>query len=355
MEKAGMEALLVFSKQWKAEMIHYVSNYRMFGANAWCLIPYERDPVLYLSEGGDYQRAVAESWISDIRVVDPLNPFLPIHDCKAINGTIGISGLEIIGIEAYKEVSAVLSDRFVNAYWLIDQAARTKTEWEIELVKRGGELADMGFKAELASVHAGIKEYELAAEVNYELLANGADDNFQMFSAGKELDCMHVPRDNVLNEGDFILAEITPYIGSMNYAAQLCRTAKIGEATRFEKEKYTMLATALEEALQIMKPGLPIKEIAKKQNAIIGAAGYEKYCYPPFMRSRGHNFGMGQYELTEDNEDILTAGMAMVVHPNQFIPGVGYLACGETVYVTDNGVVRVNAMPPRIYEVEVAL
>ena len=119
-----------------------------------------------------------------------------------------------------------------------------------------------------------------------------------------------------------------------------------------QKEKYCLLTEALEEALRIMKPGLPISEIAKKQNGIIGAGGYEKYCHPPFMRSRGHNFGLGQIDLTEDAEGVLLPGMAMVVHPNQYIPETGYLACGETVYVTETGIIRVNATPAVLYEVE---
>jgi len=355
MEEAGLSALLVYSKQWKAEVIHYVSNYRMLGEYAYCLIPIDAEPILYIAEPGDMQRAVSESWVKDIQVIAAEDPYLPIGDCMRFKGKIGVVGTENMDSSAYRTIADTLGDRATNAYSLVDNAAKTKSEWELKHIEIGGKLADMGFRAELAAARIGIKEFELAAEINYEMLANGADDNFQMFSAGKNLDCMHTPRENMLEEGDLILAEITPCIGSMNYASQLCRTTKVGTVTALEVEKYGLLATALEESLSIMKPGLPIREIALKQNEIIGAAGYEKYCHPPFMRVRGHNFGLGLIELTEDVEGVLLPGMAMVVHPNQYIPEIGYLACGETVYVTDTGIMRVNAMPAKLYEVEVSI
>ena len=350
MEEAGLNALLVYSKQWKAEVIHYVSNYRMLGPYSWCLVPLEGEPVLYLSEPLDERRAKAESWISNVRVIEEGNAFAPVQDCGLISGSIGVVGLEIMGAPVYRAVSEGLGDRLVNAFPLLDQAAKIKSEWELEHIIIGGKLGDMGFLAELAAAKPGIKEYELAAELNYEMIRNGADDNFQMFSFGRKLDCMHVPRENALQEGDLILAEITPYIGSMNYATQLCRTAKSGEVVKIEKEKYGLLAEALEEALAVMRPGVPMREVAAVMNRIIGGAGYEKYCHPPFMRSRGHSFGLGQIDLTEDNEELLAPGMAMVVHPNQMIPEVGYLACGETVYVTETGIVRVSGLPPKLYE-----
>jgi Xaa-Pro aminopeptidase len=352
MENDGISVLLVYSKQWKAEAIHYVSNYRMLGASAIFVMPIEGDPALFVAEPGDVVRAGCEGWVADVRPFQPENPAEAIELAASVPGKIGVAGLEIMGTPVYRLLCEKAGARVVNALSLLDDAAKIKSEWELQHLKLGGQLADLGFMAELAAARPGIKEYELAAEMNSAMLAAGADDNFQMFSAGTSLDCMHVPRDNAVQHGDLILAEITPYVGSFNYAAQLCRTVKTGRATSLEKEKYGILVTALEEALAMIRPGLQIKEIALKQNAIISAAGYEKYCHPPYMRSRGHNFGLGQFELTDDNEEYLCPGMAMVVHPNQLIPEIGYLACGETIYITENGICRVNKMPAKLYETE---
>ena len=354
MGEYGLSSLLVFSRQWKSECIHYVSNYKLIGPEAFAVIPLDAEPVLFISEAGDIDRAKNEGWIDEVRILCGECDDSPIELAGAYGNKSGIVGLEIMNARQYGALEKHIGGGIVNALPLVDAASKIKSPWERELMRFGGGLADLGFRAELAAARPGLREFELAAEINCSMMAAGADDNFQMFSAGKNLDCMHVPRDNITLEGDLLLAEITPFVGSFNYAVQLCRTVKIGGASQLEKEKYGILVEALEESLKLVKPGVKIKEIALKMNSIIGAAGYEKYCHPPYMRSRGHNFGLGQFELTDDNDDILRPGMAMVVHPNQMIPEIGYLACGETVIVTETGSERLSKLPPKLYETEVS-
>jgi hypothetical protein len=68
------------------------------------------------------------------------------------------------------------------------------------------------------------------------------------------------------------------------------------------------------------------------------------------MRSRGHNFGLGLINLSEDNEEILHGDTILVVHPNQMIPEVGYLVCGVTVRFTKDGVERLSSLSTEMYE-----
>jgi Xaa-Pro aminopeptidase len=230
MEHDGISVLLLYSKQWKAECVHYVSNYRMLGRSAFVVLPLEGEPTLYVSEPGDLVRAASEGWILDVHSIPTGDPTAPISKAASFTGTIGVVGLEIMGMQMYRSLQEIAGERIVNALSLLDEAAKIKSKWELQLLTFGGQLSDIGFAAELAVARPGIKEYELAAELNYAMLTAGADDNFQMFSAGVNLDCMHVPRDNAVQPGDLILAEITPYVGSFNYAAQLCRTVKVGQA-----------------------------------------------------------------------------------------------------------------------------
>jgi Xaa-Pro dipeptidase len=88
-------------------------------------------------------------------------------------------------------------------------------------------------------------------------------------------------------------------------------------------------------------------------NQVIGEAGYGTYCGPPYMRSRGHGFGVGSIapgaELTDKMQTLLERHQVVAVHPNQYIPETGYLACGETVLVTDTGVERLSETETKLY------
>ena len=197
----------------------------------------------------------------------------------------------------------------------------------------------------------GISEYEMVAEIEHAMRRGGADDNFQMIGMGVNLPSMNLATDNTLKMGDLVETEITPMIGSITYATQLCRTVKMGLASDLEREKFQLLCEALEYALSKMKAGIMAKDPCIWQNEVIGGAGYEKYCHPPYMRSRGHSFGLGAIDLNEDNELILESGMTMVVHPNQTIPEIGYLVLGDTIIVKENGIERLNTSPAKLFEI----
>lgn len=352
MEKEGLDVLIVYSPQWKLELMHYVSNYRILGQDACLVLPLNDEPTLYISEVWDLKRAQEESWVKEI--IPAPNGMLRIAGIEAckVGKRIGVVGVEQISQDKYKDlVTGLNGTKFTNEWSLVDKLAMIKTPWEVEILRKCANLADEGFLAELRAIRAGISEYELVAEIEYAMKSRGADDNFQMVGIGRNLTGMNIARECRMVDGDLALTEITPHIGCNSYATQLCRTVKLGPATKVEKEKYNLLLEALEESLKIMKPGVKAGDVARKQNEIIGKAGYQKYCQPPYMRSRGHNFGLGQLELAEENDLELRSNMIMVVHPNQFIPETGYLACGETILITESGIDRLNRVPAKLYEV----
>jgi len=57
------------------------------------------------------------------------------------------------------------------------------------------------------------------------------------------------------------------------------------------------------------------------------------------------NFHIQDEEIDADTHVPLPAGQAVVVHPNQYLPETGYLACGETVLVTADGCEPLGSRP----------
>lgn len=352
MEKAGLDALVVYSPQWKVEYIHYTANFKVLGKDAAMLIPISGSPVLYLSQPWDIARAQAESWVENI-VIDPVDMMSSVGADAAKHGKyIGVAGIELMSGVQYNQMEAKLSGcTITNQFKLLDSCALVKTEWELEIIRKCATLADDGYKALLNTMHVGMYEYEAVAEMEYAMRVGGADDDFQMIGMGEKLPSMNLATENRLKMGDLVEVEITPMIGSITYATQLCKTVKMGPATDVEKEKFGLLVEALDYALSKMKAGIRAADPCLWQNEIIGAAGYEKYCHPPYMRSRGHNFGLGSIDISAGNEMILEPGMVMVVHPNQQIPECGYLVLGETVIVTPLGIERLSKIPSALAEI----
>ena len=353
MSNENLDALVVYGGVWKTEAIHYVANLRVQDRDACVVIPYSGEPTLFISSKWDFARTRKESWIERIEIVHN-HMMTAVGEVVAECGrSIGVVGSEQMPNIYYDDMKSVIGDRTIsNATMLLNNIAMIKTPWELDIIRKCAELADAGFIAEIECLHEGATEFEIIAELEYAMRKRGADDNFQMIGVGIDLPSMHFATEKTLKFGDLVLTEISPYIGCASYTTQLCKTVKFGKASVLEKETYKMLCDALEYSLDNLKPGSKAKDICLSLNEVIGAAGYEKYCWPPYMRSRGHNFGLGTIELSSDNEMLLEPNMVMVVHPNQYIPEMGYCACGDTIITTENGSYeRLSKVPKYLVEV----
>jgi Xaa-Pro dipeptidase len=106
--------------------------------------------------------------------------------------------------------------------------------------------------------------------------------------------------------------------------------------------------------IETIRPGIPMSEVCAGVDRVLAAAGYGEYCVPPYMRRRGHGFGTGSIspgDVAVDNLTILEEGMIFIVHPNQFIPEVGYLLCGEPVRVTATGVETLSRSTAQLHSI----
>ena len=184
------------------------------------------------------------------------------------------------------------------------------------------------------------------------MLSAWADDVFLLLSSGCHNREMHEPTDRRLRRGDIVIGEITP--GCNGQFIQLCRTVVLGKAGSVLSEKYDVLTRALAESLGEIRAGVPASNITIAMNRVISDAGYAKYCNPPYMRSRGHGFALGSIapggEIDDKMKVNLERHQVLAVHPNQYIPETGYLACGETILVTETGVERLSATETKLYE-----
>lgn len=351
MARSNFGGLLVFSNQLKTEPLHYVSNHTLLGERAFCYLPIEDQPILFISEAWNQERAATESTLKEVRTLgnDWSKEIAAV--CKSCKGRLGIAGRELLGRLDIAALESALGYETVSASRFLEDLATIKSPYELTLIREAARMADAGFNRALEVIREGLTDYALGAEIDYAMREMGATDNFQMLAVGKAISGMLLPYGKKVEPEDLLLFEITPANGSVTYTAQLCRTAIFGiPPAGLLQEKYAILIEALEESLKAIKPGVRISEVARIQNQIIGKAGYSEYCQPPYMRARGHGFGLGRIDVDEDATLKFAAGMSLVVHPNQFIPETGYLALGEQVIVTGSGIERLSQTKSKIHE-----
>ena len=220
----------------------------------------------------------------------------------------------------------------------IAAATAAKTDDEIAAARRATEIAELGYKRLLDITRPGLRECDLAIDLNLYMRGLGANDSFLMLNCGPRQDAVMPSSERRIEAGDLLLCELSPSVRGQ--FTQICRTVSIGAAARLTQEKYPLLVAAMNEGIARVKPGARLGDICSAIDDNLSAQGYAQYSRPPFIRRRGHGLASGSTapgDVSVDNETILAPGMLFMVHPNQFLPETGYMMCGEPVLVTATG------------------
>jgi len=332
-----------------ASYLQYVAGFRPIGPHAAAVLS-RRGAVSLVVPAWDVDRVRRRTWIDDVRGCDAFAPTLA-NACRTlgISGRIGLAGGDQMAHAMYASLSP--PSAFEPADDIVEAMAADKPPEEVALIRRVAAIADVGFLAFREATRVGVREYELVAETEYAMRQAGADDNFILIGSGPHNDAMRAPTDRRLEAGDIVIGEITPVVGGQ--FIQLCRTISIGPPPQVLVEKYDLLLRAYRAAVSRLIVGAPASVVASTINAMLADAGYREYCYPPYMRTRGHGFGVGSVMpgmvIDEDTTHLLGEYQVIVVHPNQYLPETGYLACGETFLVTSDGSERLSRTDTRLY------
>lgn len=358
MKEEGLSAMLFYStgqlSMLEVNPVLWISGVLPMGPNTGVLLTGSGDATMVISLPWDQGRVQERTWIRDVRVTDRfVDTVRELVAEKGLIGELGIVGWTFMPAAVYKGLGKVLSGRLKVADSILSSLARLPEREALPALERAAQIADLGFSAILEKAKVGMPEHELAAEVEYAMRSQGAEDNFGMVTASDHGHCAHPPSDRKMSPGDIIIAEITPAIEG--HFVQLCRTAVLGPASALLREKFAIVEEAMAKSLDRVRPGRKVGEISQVMNEVFAAYGYEKYCRPPYMRVRGHGLGLWSIpfaEIVDENEAIIEPGMSFVVHPNQYLPETGYLMLGDTVWVEADGPRCLTQTPMRLFTIE---
>ena len=340
MDADGLEAIIALSNadhhvDW-GDSVALISGVKPLGPSLSVL---EKDggTRLVVSPDWDVERARTHAHAAKVEGVSDLGAALP----NLLNGLgsakrVGVANLSGMPHGFADSLLSNLPASVVDVTTLVFNAAARKTDEELANARKATEIAERGYRHLLEVAGPGIPECRMAAEIKAITRELGADDNFMMFHAEGHPHAVQPSGERRFEAGDLILAEITPSHGGQ--FTQICRTACLGEATDTQHEKYELVAAAMNNGIGKAAAGAAMKEICMGIDDVLREAGYGEYCEPPYMNRRGHGLGstsVAPGNVALNNETILEAGMFFVVHPNQYIPEVGYLLCGEPIAITD--------------------
>ena len=349
----GLDVVILYATQnhsffQSMNTVWWVTGFKQMGPHSAVILPVEGQVTYVMTPMWDRDRAAERATsVDDVVGVEEEDFFDTVESILQKQGLRGkktgyASGIvTTLGSSQQRATTEawqrVLGGNPENVDVMVSDLAKIRDEWSMHCVHKAAFIAERGYDKMVETASPGMPEHEVAAILDTLTRELGAEDNFQIVSASQHNRLVHQPMNRRLELGDVLLGEISPsYEGEY---IQICRTAVIGPQTPLQLEKFALLDHALRQGLAIAKPGVHVSEVVHAINAPLIEAGYETYCKPPYMRTRGHSQGLGSMDPQIDliHDHTLQKGEVFVMHPNQYIPEVGYFMCGEPVVITDEG------------------
>lgn len=237
----------------------------------------------------------------------------------------------------YEKYKAAFSARMVPLSGIIENIRLYKTEEEITILKRAGEIADAAYEHIKTFIKPGIKEIDVANELEFFMRNQGAtSSSFDIIVAsGYRSALPHgVASDKKIQSGELVTMDYGAlYKG---YCSDITRTLAVGEISEELKAIYETVQTAQEQGVRHIKPGMTGQEADAVTRDYITDKGYGDY----FGHSTGHGLGLEVHEqpsLAKSSTEILKPGMVVTVEPGIYIPQVGGCRIEDDIVITKTG------------------
>lgn len=201
-----------------------------------------------------------------------------------------------------------------------------KSDEEIEVIKHGARIGDLGGEAIKAAIREGITEYEVALvgveAMTHEIAKTFPDrevrDTWVWFQSGINTDGAHNwATTRKLQRGDILSLNCFPM--TSGYYTALERTMFLGQPDEESLRLWNINVEVHRRGLELIKPGAVCKDIAAELNEIFIGYGL----LPNRTFGYGHSFGVLSHyygreaglELREDIETVLEPGMVVSMEP----------------------------------------
>ena len=235
-----------------------------------------------------------------------------------------------------------------------------KSKEEIEIIRSGAKIADIGAEEIVKHIKVGASELEIAMtgrdKMELEIAKKYPEaeymDTWAWFQSGINTDGAHNPKTSrKLVSGDILSLNTFPMISG--YYTALERTLFLNNVDEASLKAWEANIKVHKRGLELIKPGVKCSEICHELNDIFAQLGYLQYRTFGY----GHSFGVLSHfygreaglELREDINAILQPNMVISMEPMIMIPegkpGSGGYREHDMLIVNDNGAENITKFP----------
>ena len=332
MDKDNLDMIILTSMH----NIAYYSGfiYCSFGRPYGCIIT--ENKIVTISANIDasqpWRRSHCENIIyTDWKKDNFLKAITSIIGENKIPKNIGIEN-DHITLEMNEKIQSIFSSSvFIDISKKLMKLRMIKSKEEIEIIKNGARIADIGGEEIVKNIKEGATELEIAItgrdKMEKEIARTYPDaeymDTWVWFQSGINTDGAHNPKTNrKLVNGDILSLNTFPMISG--YYTALERTLFLDNVNDESLKAWEANVKVHKRGLELIKPGVKCSDICNELNELFAELGYLQYRTFGY----GHSFGVLSHfygreaglELREDIDTVLEENMVISMEPMILIP-----------------------------------
>ena len=244
---------------------------------------------------------------------------------------IGIEN-DHVTLEIREKIGSIFSfSVFVDVSKELMKLRMIKSDEEIDLIKNGARIADIGGEEIVKNIKQGASELEIAIfgrdKMEREIAKTYPNaeymDTWVWFQSGINTDGAHNPKTyRKLVNGDILSLNTFPMISG--YYTALERTLFLNSIDDASLKAWEANVKVHKRGLELIKPGIKCSDICNELNELFAELGYFQYRTFGY----GHSFGVLSHfygreaglELREDIDTVLQENMVVSMEPMILIP-----------------------------------
>ncbi len=352
--------------------VYYYAGTRQ---NSTLWIPAEGEPMLLVRKS--YSRAKEESPVADVRPFPASKDFPALFDARFKK--IGFT-FDAVPVQQLHFYSKLLPGReFIDISGPHRQLRSVKSAFELERLRLAGAASCAVFAAVPSFLKRGMREIDIAAEMECRLRKAGSEGYVRVRSFNQELfmglavsagaasygfvdgpvsgrglsaASPHGSSGELVRENEPILLDYC--FVHQGYISDMARVFVFG-ALDAELQRAFDVSLRIQDALQqALKPGAICQELFFKAAALAEEAGFGKnFMGMPGEQAKfvGHGVGLELDELpvlAQGFDAPLQAGQTVAVEPKFLVPGKGGIGIENDFAVTADGGEKLTNMPDQI-------
>ncbi len=256
--------------------------------------------------------------------------------------TIGVEG-EHMTVGEKKRLTDLLpsSRRLRDAAAIVERARMVKDADELASIRAAVKLGANLFDRALEVLRPGVKETDVAAEMEYTARRGGAEEmSFPTIIASGARSALPHGRatQQPIAAGGFMVCDFGVILGG--YCSDETRTVWVGTATggvpEAARHAYESVREAQQAAIGAVRAGIAVAEVDEAARKVLRKARLGRY----FTHSTGHGVGLEIHEIPRvapGQKEILRSGMVITIEPGVYLPGKWGVRIEDMVAVNESG------------------